>query len=69
MKPLAMLPVDELHLGDLKARHREQHLCLRCSHHMVCKVVAATDTTLLVTVSSCLAFELAEPRGRSGSRD
>lgn len=53
--------VDELPLGELKARHREEHLCLRCQHHVVCGMARALDPNLLVTISSCLAFEPAEP--------
>jgi len=57
MKNMAVIPVDEIPLGELKARQREQHLCLRCGHLAVCKVAAAADSTLLITISSCLAFE------------
>lgn len=49
-----------LSLGELRARWREQHLCLRCSHHVVCKVAGAIDPNFLVTISHCLAFEPAE---------
>ena len=44
-------------LGELKARHREAHLCLRCTHHMVCGMAQRLDPNLLVTIASCLAFE------------
>ncbi len=54
-------PVDELPLGELKACHREQHLCLKCEHHLVCGMAKALDPNLLVTIASCLGFEPAEP--------
>ena len=44
-------------LGELKARHREEHLCLRCNHHMVCGMAKSLDPNLLVTIASCLGFE------------
>jgi hypothetical protein len=44
-------------LGELKARHRELHLCLRCTHHVVCGMAKALDPNLLVTIVTCLAFE------------
>jgi len=53
--------LDEIPLGELKARHREDHLCLRCQHHVVCGMARALDPNLLVTISSCLAFQPAEP--------
>ncbi len=53
-------PADTIPLGELKAIHREQHICLRCEHHVVCKVAAALDPQLLQTISACLAFEPAE---------
>lgn len=53
--------LDELPLGELKARHREQHLCLKCDHHMVCGMAKALDPNLLVTITSCLGFEPADP--------
>jgi hypothetical protein len=43
-------------LGELKARHHEEHLCLRCRHHVVCGIAKAADPHLLVTISRCLAF-------------
>lgn len=51
----------ELSLGERKARHREQHLCLKCNHHIVCGMTKALDPNLLVTITSCLGFEPAEP--------
>jgi hypothetical protein len=48
---------DEPSLGELKARHREDHLCLRCNHHMVCGMAKSLDPNLLVTIASCLGFE------------
>jgi hypothetical protein len=51
-------------LGELKARRREEHLCLACAHHLVCGMAGALDETLLVTISRCLGFEPAE-RGDS----
>ncbi len=50
-------PADTVPLGELKAIHREQHICPRCEHFVVCKVAAALDPNLLVTISRCLAFE------------
>ena len=44
-------------LGELKARHREEHLCLKCNHHMVCGMAKSLDPNLLVTIASCLGFE------------
>lgn len=52
-KPLA----EPMSLGEVKARHREQHLCLRCIHQAVCKVVAATDPQMLVIIRQCMMFE------------
>jgi hypothetical protein len=54
-------PVDELPLGELKARWREEHLCMKCEHHLVCGMAKALDPNLLVTITSCLGFEPAEP--------
>jgi len=58
-----MKTTDELavSLGELKARHREQHLCFKCDHHVVCGMTKALDSNLLVTITHCLAFEPAEP--------
>jgi hypothetical protein len=47
-------------LGQIKARRREEHLCLACSHHAVCGMANALDETLLVTISRCLGFDPAE---------
>lgn len=47
-------------IGELRAEWREQHLCLRCTHHAVCKMAGALDPNFLVVISRCLAFELAE---------
>lgn len=44
-------------LGELKAQHRELHLCFRCTHHMVCGMANSLDANLLVTIASCLAFD------------
>ena len=44
-------------LGELKARHREDHLCLKCSHHLVCGMAQTLDPNLLVTIAGCLGFE------------
>lgn len=49
--------VERPSLGELKARHREEHLCLKCSHHLVCGMAKALDPNLLVTITSCLGFE------------
>lgn len=50
-------PVDEPSLGELKALRREEHLCLACTHHLVCGMANALDETLLVTISRCRGFE------------
>ena len=50
-------PLDELPLGEMKALHRETHLCLRCSHNVVCGMAKALDPNLLVAIARCLAFE------------
>ncbi|MFZ5786067.1 MAG: hypothetical protein ACOY3Y_06465 [Acidobacteriota bacterium] len=50
-------PADTIPLGELKAIHREEHICPRCEHFVVCKVAAALDANLLVTITRCLAFE------------
>ncbi len=47
-------------LGELRARWRERHTCLRCGHHAVCKMASALDANFLVVVAQCLAFEAAE---------
>ena len=49
-------PADTLPLGELRAIHREEHICPRCEHFMVCRVAAALDPNLLVTITRCLAF-------------
>ena len=48
---------DGLSLGELRARHREDHLCLKCTHHAVCGMAKSLDPNLLVTIANCLAFE------------
>ena len=53
--------VPAISLGELRARWREQHVCLRCGHHAVCKMASALDPNLLVVIAQCLAFEAAEP--------
>ena len=50
-------PADTIPLGELKAIHREEHICPRCEHFVVCKVAAALDANLLVTITRCHAFE------------
>jgi len=57
MKETRTTLLDELPLGELKARHREQHLCLKCDHHLVCGMAKALDPNLLVTITSCLGFQ------------
>ena len=56
MNAVIEAPADTIPLGELKAIHREQHICPRCEHFMVCKVAAALDPNLLIAVASCLAF-------------
>ena len=48
-------------LGERRARWREEHICLRCAHHAVCKMATALDPNFLVVIAQCLAFERAEP--------
>jgi hypothetical protein len=48
---------EPMSLGERKALRRAQHLCLRCSHWPVCKVVAAADPEMLVIVSHCMKFQ------------
>jgi hypothetical protein len=55
-----------LSLGELRAQWREQHLCLRCGHHAVCKMASALDPNFLVVISQCLAFEQDEPSSEEG---
>jgi hypothetical protein len=52
--------VPPISVGELRAQWREQHLCLRCGHHAVCKMASALDPNFLVVISQCLAFEEAE---------
>lgn len=47
-------------MGELRANWREKHLCIKCSHNIVCKMSAALDQNFLVAISQCLAFEPAE---------
>ena len=63
MTELTTRPIEEVSIGELKARQREEHLCLRCAHHHVCKMAAALDPNFLVTISRCLAFEPADDSG------
>ncbi|MBN1773196.1 MAG: hypothetical protein JXB32_18160 [Deltaproteobacteria bacterium] len=63
-------PLDELPLGEMKALHRETHLCLRCSHNVVCGMAKALDPNLLVAIAHCLAFEpLGDATDRGGEAD
>jgi hypothetical protein len=59
MKPEDVTPPDSP-LGERRAQWREQHLCLRCGHHAVCRMAGALDPSFLVVISQCLAFEPAE---------
>lgn len=52
--------VPPISVGELRANWREQHLCLRCSHHPVCKMASALDPNFLVVIAQCLAFEPAD---------
>lgn len=69
MNGMDQRPLDELPLGELKARHREEHLCLKCDHHLVCGMAKALDPNLLVTISNCLGFEPVEPAERDDTAD
>jgi len=51
---------EDASIGELKARHREDHLCFKCDHHMVCGMANALDPNLLVTIANCLGFDPAE---------
>lgn len=63
-------PLDELPLGEMKALHRETHLCLRCSHNVVCGMAKALDPNLLVAIARCLAFEpLSDATDHGGGAD
>lgn len=57
MTTCADRPLDELPLGAMKAHHRETHICLRCTHSLVCGMAKALDPNLLVAIARCLAFE------------
>jgi len=48
---------DEPSLGELRSRHRDEHLCLKCEHHLVCGMAQSLDPNLLVTVAACLGFK------------
>ena len=61
--------LDELPLGELKAQHREQHLCFKCHHHLVCGMAKGMDPNLLVTISHCLGFEPAESSSTSDNEN
>ncbi len=50
-------PKEQPSLGELRAQWRERHLCLRCDHHLVCKMASALDANLLVAIAQCLAFQ------------
>lgn len=63
MNHLEQRRLDQVPLGELKAQHREEHLCLKCAHQHVCKMAAALDPNFLVTISRCLAFEPADEGG------
>jgi hypothetical protein len=52
--------VDLSSRGERRAQWREQHICLRCDHHLVCKMASALDPNLLVVLTQCLAFESLE---------
>ncbi len=67
MKSEATATATAVSLGELRARWREQHVCLRCGHHAVCKMASALDVNLLVAISQCLAFESAEPATEEGA--
>lgn len=47
-------------MGELRASWREKHICIRCSHNIVCKMSAVLDPNFLVAISQCLVFEPAE---------
>jgi len=50
-EPIEMSP------GEIKAIRRENHLCEHCHHCCVCKIATNIDSSLLIIVSQCLAFE------------
>jgi hypothetical protein len=47
-------------MGELRASWREKHICIRCSHNIVCRMSAGLDRNFLVAISQCLVFEPAE---------
>jgi hypothetical protein len=49
--------LDAPSLGELRSRHRDEHLCLKCEHHLVCGMARALDPNLLVTITKCLGFK------------
>jgi hypothetical protein len=49
--------IDGPSVGELRSRHRDEHLCLKCEHHLVCGMAKALDLNLLVTISKCLGFK------------
>ena len=54
---------EDMPLGELKAIQRENHLCLQCTHHVVCKVACAIDPEMLIIIRQCMVFEPAMPPG------
>ena len=49
--------LDDPSVEELGSRHRDEHLCLKCEHHLVCGMAQALDPNLLVTISKCLGFK------------
>jgi hypothetical protein len=61
-------PQPDAGLEDPPVKLDERHLCTRCSHHVVCRVVAAADPNLAIVIAACLAFEPAEPDSGPAAR-
>lgn len=56
-------------MGELRASWREKHICIRCSHNIVCKMSAALDRNFLVAISQCLVFDPAERDADGGETE
>lgn len=42
---------------EYRARWAAEHICLRCSHNIVCKTSSAMDPVLRPAISLCRMFE------------
>jgi hypothetical protein len=48
---------DKPALSEYPARWAAEHICLRCSHNVVCKVSNTLDPVLRPAISLCRMFE------------